>query len=44
MIALLVFTFVQPSNVLRIVVLSGLIVAVWQCIKRDENPKEKEQK
>jgi hypothetical protein len=43
-IALLVFTFIQPSNVLRIVVLSGLVVAVWQCIKREENPKEKEQK
>jgi len=42
--ALLVFTFIQPSLVWRIVILSVLIIAVWQCAKREENPKEKEQK
>jgi len=42
--ALLVFTFVQPSSILRIVILIILILAYWAYIKRDEHPEEKEQK
>jgi hypothetical protein len=43
-VALLVFTFQQPSNILRIVTLAGLFVAIWQCLKWDEDPTKKEQK
>jgi len=42
--SLLVFTFVQPFDILRIVILIILILAYWAYIKRDERPQEKEQK
>lgn len=41
---LLVFTFIQPPDILRIVITIILILAYWGYIKRDKNPREKEQK
>lgn len=42
--ALLVITFIQPSIILRFVILIILGLAYWAFKKRDENPGEKEQK
>ncbi len=42
--ALVEFTFLQPPNLLRIAVLIGLIIAIWQGKQRDDNPTKKEQK
>jgi hypothetical protein len=42
--AILVFTFIQPSNILRIVILIILVLAYIGYLRRDNNPKEKEQK
>lgn len=43
-ISLLAFTFVQPGIILRIVILAGLLVALWGILKRDESPTKKELK
>lgn len=42
--ALLVITFIQPSNIMRFVILMILFLAYRAAIKREENPGEKEQK
>ena len=41
---LVVFTFIQPNSIWRILILILLILAYWGCVKWDKNPKEKEQK
>jgi len=42
--SLLVFTFVQPNSIWRILILILLILAYWGCVKWDKNPEEREQK
>lgn len=42
--ALLVFTFVQPSDILQLVIILILGMALWRLVKRDKNLREKEQK
>lgn len=42
--SLVVFTFIQPNSIWRILILIILILAYWGCVKWDKNPKEKEQK